>query len=160
MKGNELFIELVLRLKHFSDAAVLWILIKERADIKEFKTSVVRMAYDQLPGTIDKWAAHRSLKHLQELGLIRIRIHRKTATLVTVDRQAVFDLLDTELEERLPGLSKHEFPFLEAWDTERALRQQKRKAEAEAAASRPASQADIDDVLLSNLEQSSDYDDH
>ncbi|SCK55727.1 hypothetical protein VAR608DRAFT_5757 [Variovorax sp. HW608] len=155
MKGNELFIELVLRLKHFADAAVLWILIKERADVKEFKTSAVRMAYDQLPGTIDRNAAQRAFKSLQDRGLIRVRIHRKTATMVTVNREAVFDLLDSELEERLPGLSKHEFPFLEAWDTERALPQQKRQA-----ASNPPSNAQINEVILSNLEQSSDYDDH
>jgi hypothetical protein len=124
MNGTELFIHLLLRLRHYPDAAVLWVLLKERADVKEFKTTSMLLSHIQLSGTIDRKAAQRSVKNLQALGLLNVRIHAKTATQVTVNREAVLDLLDSELEERLPGLSKKVFPFLEAW----TLDQQRRTA--------------------------------
>ncbi|KQP14875.1 hypothetical protein [Pseudorhodoferax sp. Leaf267] len=124
MNGSDLFVHLVLRLRHYPNAAVLWVLLKERADIKEFKTTSMLLSYIQLSGTIDRNAAKRAIKSLEALGLINVRMHSKTATQVTVNREAVLDLLDSELEERLPGLSKKVFPFLEAW----TLDQQRRTA--------------------------------
>lgn len=128
MNGSDLFVHLLLRLRHYPDAAVLWVLIKERADVKEFKTTSMLMSHIQLSGTIDRKMAQRSVKNLQALGLIEVRIHRKTATLVTVNRNAVLDLLDTELEERLPGLSQKVFPFLDAWAADQQARAAARAA--------------------------------
>lgn len=115
MTGSELFVHLLLRLGHYADAAVLWVLIKERADVKELKTTSMLIANVQLSGMVDRWTARRSIKTLQERGLISVRIHRKTATLISVDRAAVLDFLRSPLDERLPGLSKKVFPFLDAW---------------------------------------------
>lgn len=115
MTTSDLFVHLVLRLRHHADAAVLWVLIKERADVKELKTTSMDISHVQLAGMVDRWTVRRSIKNLQESGLINVRIHRKTATLISVDRQAVLALLRTPLDERLPGLSRKVFPFLAAW---------------------------------------------
>lgn len=121
MTGCDLFVHLVLRLRHYADAAVLWVLLKERADIKEVKTTSMLMSHVQLAGTVDRVSAHRSIKSLQATGLIRVRVHRKTATLITVDRDAVLDLLRSPLDERLPGLSLKVFPFLQSWVDDRQV---------------------------------------
>ena len=120
MNGNQLFIYLLWRLKHLPEAAVLWVLLKEWGDEYEYKTSGIRMAEDQLPDTIQIKAAQRAIRSLETKGLIKVRIHKKTATRITVNREAVLDLLESgdEFDQRLPGLSQHEFPFLKAW-TER-----------------------------------------
>lgn len=115
MTGCDLFVNLVLRLRHYGDAAVLWVLIKERAEVRELKTTSMLISHVQLAGTVDRMSAHRSFKNLQAKGLIKVRVHRKTATLITVDRVAVLDLLSTPLDERLPGLSQKTFPFLDNW---------------------------------------------
>ena len=119
MTGPELFIHLLLRLRHHADAAVLWILLKERAEIKELTTTSMLISHVQLAGLVDRSTAHRSIKSLQGLGLIKTRIHRKTATLISVDQTAVLELLRTPLDERLPGLSRKVFPFLDAWTHDR-----------------------------------------
>lgn len=120
MNGSELFVHLLLRLRHYSDAAVLWVLIKEGAEIKEFKTTSMLISHVHLVGTVDRWAAHRSIKSLQAQGLIKVRVHRKTATLIAVDKAAVLGLLRKPLDGRLPGLSLKEFPFLSAWSEDAA----------------------------------------
>lgn len=118
MNGRDLFVHLLLRMRHFGDAAVLWVLLKERAEKKELKTTSMLMSHVQLAGAIDRNAAKRAFKSLQDQGLIHVRVHRKTATLVKVDREAVLDLLRTPLDERLPGLSAKVFPFLESWSAD------------------------------------------
>jgi hypothetical protein len=115
MTGPSLFIEMVLRLQHYSDAAVLWIFLKEKADEREYTTTAVKMALDQLTGTVNRRSVQRSIERLQELGFIQVRIHANTGTKVTVDRAAVLRLLRDPLPERLPGLSRKVFPFLDAW---------------------------------------------
>jgi hypothetical protein len=122
MNGTDLFVNLVLRLRHYADAAVLWILLKERADVKEFKTTTMLMSHVQLSGTIDRNTAHRAIRNLRALGLLEVRIHAKTATRIAINRQAVLDLLAPELEARLPGLSKKSFPFLDAWAADQQAR--------------------------------------
>lgn len=122
MTGRELFVQLVLRLRHYPDAAILWILIKERAEAKELKTTIMLLSHVQLAGTVDRATTHRSIKNLQARGLIRVRVHRKTATLITVDQAAVLDLLRAPLDERLPGLSQKVFPFLDSWADDRESR--------------------------------------
>ncbi|PZP98262.1 MAG: hypothetical protein DI587_14490 [Variovorax paradoxus] len=115
MTGTDLFVQLVLRLGHHADAAVLWVLIKERAEVKELKITSMLISHVQLAGLVDRSTAHRSIKSLQARGLIKARVHRKTATLITVDQDAVLELLRTPLDPRLPGLSRKVFPFLDAW---------------------------------------------
>jgi hypothetical protein len=115
MTSAELFVHLLLRLRHHADAAVLWVLIKERADVRELKTTSMDISHVQLAGMVDRWTVRRSINSLQASGLVSVRIHRKTATLISVDRQAVLSLLRTPLDERLPGLSRKAFPFLAAW---------------------------------------------
>ena len=123
MQGSELFLRFVLHLRNYADAAVLWVALKERADIKEFRTTSMLMSHIDLCDTIDRSAAKRSFKRLAELGLIDLQIHPKTATKVIVNREAVLELLRGELDERLPGLDASvDFPFLQAWAEDRAQR--------------------------------------
>lgn len=119
MTGSDLFVDLLLRLRHYCDAAVLWVLLKEGAETKELKTTSMLISHVHLAETVDRWAAHRSIKSLQARGLIKVRVHRKTATLITVDREAVLNLLRGSMDERLPGLSRKEFPFLNSWSKDR-----------------------------------------
>jgi len=103
-------------LKSYNDAAVLWIFLKERADVKELGISVNELASLQLCDSIAKKSAHRTIEKLQQMGFINVRVQHKSKTLVTVNRDAVLALLSQPLSERLPALSQKTFPFLDAWN--------------------------------------------
>ena len=135
MTGPDLFVELVQRIRNYADAAVLWILMKEEADEKETGFTSGGLAEIQLCNTIDRKTAQRSINRLCEMGFITTRVHRNTKTLVTVNREAVLDLLRQPIPERLPAVSKKQFAFLDAWNADRA-------AVAAAAAIAAASQSD------------------
>ena len=122
MNANELFAQLIQRMRSYNDACLLWVLLKEHADEKEYAVSVYHLADVQLAGDIKKSAVHRSLQRLQELGFITTRIRHKSETLITVDRNAVLTLLRTPIAERLPAVSKKVFPFLDAWNSDIAQR--------------------------------------
>jgi hypothetical protein len=123
MQDSTLFIHLVLQLHHFADAAVLWVALKEHADVREFRTSSTRMSSVELAEAIDRKTVQRSFARLEELGLINVRIHSKTATLITVNREAVLALLGTVLNVRLPGLDDgRAYPFLQAWEQDQRNR--------------------------------------
>lgn len=113
--GPQLFIELMLRLKNFPEAAVLWLLLKEHADIREFKVSTGSIALELLPGVTNQREVHRAIVRLKKQGLIQARIHANYRTLVTVDRTAVLALLREPVADRLPGRNQKHFPFLDAW---------------------------------------------
>ncbi|MFG0675393.1 hypothetical protein [Delftia sp. WSY_7] len=115
MKANSLFLHLVQRLHNYVDAAVLWVLLKEEADVKEFAMTAGKMADQQLCGTVSVTTVKRAIDRLAGAGYINVRVHKNTKTLVTVHREAVMDLLRQSLPERLPAVSKKEFAFLEAW---------------------------------------------
>lgn len=122
MNANELFAQLIQRMRSYNDACVLWVLLKEFADEKEYAVSVYHLADVQLAGDIKKSAVHRSLQRLQELGFITTRIRHKSETLIMVDRNAVLTLLRTPIAERLPAVSKKVFAFLDAWNSDIAQR--------------------------------------
>jgi DNA-binding transcriptional regulator YhcF (GntR family) len=182
MNGDQLFINLVLRLKNYPEAAVLWSLLREWADDREFKTSRWRMANDSLNGTIDEKTTERVFRSLEAQGLIKVRIHKNTATRITVNQEAVLDLLDQKsFINLLPGQGvEHEINLLR-------VREERLKAKAEAlaaaesaqpslnaaSAAEPAQQAPVfapsstaaadpatERAFRSALEQSSDYDNH
>lgn len=96
--------------------------------------SVYQLADVQLAGDLKKDAVHRSLQRLQELGFISIRVRRKSETLITVDREAVLNLLRAPIAERLPAVSKKVFPFLDAWNTDLAQRESGAKADGDSGA--------------------------
>ena len=123
MNGNELFAQLIQRIRSYNDSCVLWILLKEYADEKEYAVSVYQLSDVQLAGDLKKDAVHRSLQRLQELGFITIRVRHKSETLIKVDREAVLNLLRTPIAERLPAVSKKVFPFLDAWNADLARRE-------------------------------------
>ncbi|WP_404298983.1 hypothetical protein [Alicycliphilus denitrificans] len=120
MTGPDLFVHLVQRMRVYADAAVLWILLKEEADVTETGTTSGSMAETQLCNSIDRKTAQRSLQRLEVLGFITTRVHKNTKTLVTVNREAVLDLLRQRIPERLPAVSKKQFAFLDAWNADRA----------------------------------------
>lgn len=121
MQNSTLFVELVHRLKKYSDAAVLNALLINGADEREYKTSAVKLALDVLLGAVGRRDVQRAFERLSDLGLIDIRVHANTRTHVTVNREAVLAFLRQPLPSRLPGLSAREFPFLEAWAADRAM---------------------------------------
>ena len=123
MTCQQLFIELVQRLAKYSDAAVLWIFLKEHADVAEYKDSAERIAYDQLQQTVDRRDVQRSLGRLKQQGLISTRVHANFRTHVTVNREAVLELLRKPMAERMPSRSAKHFPFLDAWDADIAATQ-------------------------------------
>ncbi len=123
MQDSALFIHLILQLRHFSDAAVLWLALKEHADVHEFKTSSTRVSSEKLAMTVDRKTVQRSFQRLADLGLIKVRIHSQTATHITVNRAAVLALLSKDLNEGLPGLNDgRDFPFLQAWAQDQTSR--------------------------------------
>lgn len=114
MTGNELFAHLVQRLTRYEDAAVLWILLKEQADVREHSTTAWTIANEQLCETVSRAAVQRAIRRMQDQGLLATRTHKNTATLITVNREAVLQLLRQPMPERLPALSKKQFAFLDA----------------------------------------------
>lgn len=115
MKANTLFLQLVQRLHNYVDASVLWVLLKEEADIKEYAMTAGKMADQQLCGTVSVTTVKRAIDRLAGAGYVSVRVHKNTKTLVTVNREAVMDVLRVSLPERLPAVSKKEFAFLDAW---------------------------------------------
>lgn len=133
--GNDLFSQLCQRMHSYPDAAVLWIFLKEEADVIEYGATAGKMAEQQLCDTLSSTTVQRSMQRLREIGFIKTRVHKNTKTLVTVNREAVLDLLRQPIPERLPAVSKKQFAFLDAWNADRA-------AVAAAAAIAAASQSD------------------
>ena len=115
---NELFAQLVQRLRSYEEASVLWILLKGSADVREYKESINQLASLELCDFMNRWAVSRSLQRLQEVGLIVVKTPTKSRSLITVDREAVLALLSQPLPERLPACSKKTFPFLDAWNAQ------------------------------------------
>lgn len=115
MNSQNLFIELITRLKKYDDAAVLMILLAEHADVKEEKVTAGKLSLDRFQESIDRKNVQRAFARLSAAGLISIRIHANTRTHVTVHRDAVLALLREPLAPRLPGMVAREFPFLDVW---------------------------------------------
>lgn len=118
MTGNHLFAQLVQRFQNYTDAAVLWILLKEEADVREHSTTAGSMAHEQLCGTARPTSVQRSFQRLEKMRFISVRTHKNTKTLITVHREAVLEFLRQPLAERLPALSQKQFAFLDAWAAE------------------------------------------
>lgn len=120
MTSDELFIELVHRLRFYTDAMLLFGMLKEHADVHEFDSTRAKISRRQMDNAVTDREVRRSLERLQERGLVTVRTHANTRTYIRVDRQAVFDLLRQPLSPRLPGRQDFQFPFLDAWATETA----------------------------------------
>lgn len=118
--GNDLFSQLCQRMNSYADAAVLWILLKEEADVEEYGITAGKMAEQQLCSTLSSTTVQRTVQRLREMGFVTTRIHKNTKTLVTVNREGVLDLLRQKIPERLPAVSKKQFAFLDAWNADRA----------------------------------------
>lgn len=114
--GNDLFINLVQQFRSYTDAAVLWVLLKERADVGEISITSGSITDVELCRTIPLPTVKRTLQRLQETGFINVRVQKNTKTLVTVNKDAVLALLRQPVSERLPSVSKKQFPFLETWN--------------------------------------------
>ena len=123
MNCNDLFAHLVQRMRSYTDASILWIFLKEHADEKEYAVSVYKLAETQLCGDVSKDAAHRAIKKLQMLGFLNARVRRNSETLITVNREAVLELLRQPVPERMPAVSQKVFPFLDFWNADIAQRE-------------------------------------
>ncbi len=114
--GNDLFTQFVQLFRSYTDAAVLWVLLKERGDIGEIAITSGSITEVELCRTIPLPTVKRTLQRLQETGFINVRVQKNTKTLVTVNRDAVLDLLRQPIAERLPSVSKKHFPFIDGWN--------------------------------------------
>jgi hypothetical protein len=118
MNCNELFAQLVQRFRSYDDAAVLWILLKEHADLREYSDSTYQLASIQLCDTVNRKTVSRTIQRLQEMGFIEAWIVKNAKTRVKVNRDAVLDFLRQPIPARLPACSDKTFPFLEAWNAD------------------------------------------
>lgn len=118
---NELFAQLVQRFRSYEDASVLWIFLKEQADVREYAESTYQIASTQLCDFMNRFAVSRSIQRLQEQGFIQVSVVRNSKTLVNVNREALLEFLRQPLPARLPACSDKNFPFLEAWNTDLAV---------------------------------------
>jgi hypothetical protein len=114
MTSQALFIELMHRLRHYNDAAVLWVLLKKEADVFEYTTTAAKIVLDQLPA-VKRWDVQRSIARLHAKRLLQARIQPNTSTSVTINREAVLRLLRDPMPQCLPGLDQETFSFLAAW---------------------------------------------
>lgn len=118
MNGNDLFVHLVQHMRVYSDAAVLWVLLKEQADQREIAITSGSLSEIDLCKTVPIQTVKRTLQRLQEMGFIDARVQKNTRTLVRVNSRAVLNLLQQPISARLPAVSKKSFPFLDAWNHE------------------------------------------
>ncbi|MGB6094797.1 MAG: hypothetical protein WBF95_00635 [Comamonas thiooxydans] len=116
MNSNDLFIRLVQIFQSYSDAAVLWTFLKGHADVSEAAITAGDVSSIELCETVQKKTVQRTIQKFQEMGFINVRVQKNTKTLVTVNRDAVLDLLRQPIAERLPSISKKHFPFIDAWN--------------------------------------------
>ncbi|MCR6480964.1 hypothetical protein NU688_32740 [Variovorax sp. ZS18.2.2] len=120
MTSHDLFVALVLALKTVEEAAVLWLLLTEHADVAEFKSSYPRMAENGLRQLIDRKKVARAMTHLQHKGLVSVRVHANYRNHIRVDRVAVLALLRSGRADPLSNRSQRHYPFLDAWEADRA----------------------------------------
>ncbi len=115
MTNEQLFVHLLHRLRKYSDALVLHVILQDHGDKRQVKTSAVKMALDSLRGQIQRWQVQRSLERLESLGLINVMPQPNYRTLVTVNQEALLAFLNQEpLSGMLPGFRANTFPFLDA----------------------------------------------
>ena len=115
MTNEQLFVHLLHRLRKYSDALVLHVILQDHGDKRQVKTSAVKMALDSLRGQIQRWQVQRSLERLESLGLINVMPQPNYRTLVTVNQEALLAFLNQEpLSDMLPGFRANTFPFLDA----------------------------------------------
>ena len=112
MTTDRLLLSLFYRLPNLSDALTLYVLLNQRADVQELRTSAASLSNHSMRRVVSPTQVRRTFKTLQELELITVRIHANYRTLVKVDRDAVCALLDEPVSQNLPGLGDAEFPFL------------------------------------------------
>lgn len=118
MRSQQLFVELVHRLRNYSDAAVLFTALRQGAALREFKVSTTTFALDLLGGQVNKWKVQRSLQRLSDLELVTLRIHENYRTHIKVDADAVRALLRRPVSDFLPGLRDEAFEFLDEPEAE------------------------------------------
>ncbi|MBR5950394.1 MAG: MarR family transcriptional regulator [Actinomycetaceae bacterium] len=107
--SQQLFVELLHRLGTYGDACVLYSLLQRHADEREYKTSMTVIA---TAIGISRQQVHRAIKRLEAMGLVRSRAQSNYRTCVTVDREAVSQLMRQPIPENLPGINNEVFPFL------------------------------------------------
>ena len=113
MTTDRLLLNLFYRLPNLSDALTLYVLLDQRADVQELRTSAASLSSHAMRRVVSPTQVRHAFKTLQELELITVRIHANYRTLVTVHRDAVLALLREPVSDILPGLNTERFPFLD-----------------------------------------------
>ena len=116
MTNEQLFIHILHRLRKYSDALVLTYVLHDHGDVRQVKTSAVKIALDALSGQINRRQVQLSLSRLSDLGLIVVKAQHNYRTVITLNREALVEFLNREpaLDKMLPGFRAAPFPFLEA----------------------------------------------
>ena len=112
MNSQQLFMELLHRLRGYSDASVLYTLLQQRGDEKECGTSAAEISL-KLNAGVSKRQVQRSFKRLADEGLIVMRTQPNYRTCIKVAREAVDELLREPINPNLPGMSTGSFPYIE-----------------------------------------------
>ena len=113
MNSQQLFMELLHRLRGYSDASVLYALLQQNGDEKECGTSAAEISL-KLGAGVSKRQVQRSFKRLADEGLIDMRTQPNYRTCIKVRREAVDALLQRiSLSPNLPGMSTGSFPYIE-----------------------------------------------
>ncbi|MBR5705711.1 MAG: hypothetical protein IKX21_07075 [Deltaproteobacteria bacterium] len=113
MNSQQLFMELLHRLRGYSDTTVLHALLQQRGDEKECKTSATEMASRYLNGSLSRIQVKRAFNRLASEGLIEVRTQPSYRTYIKVNRDAVDALLREPINPNLPGMSTGSFPYIE-----------------------------------------------
>ena len=118
MTSQELFLALLHRLQRYPDAMVLHAMLRQQADVSEFKGSASHISLDLLGSLVHMRQVQRSLTRLGEAGLLQCRTHANYKTHVTVDRAAVKALLRTPISPYVPGVIDDGFSLLDELNAE------------------------------------------
>ena len=76
MNASSLFVQLVQRLHNYEVASVLWVLLKEEADVKEYGMTAGKMADEHLCQTVSESTVRRAIDRLAGAGFISVRVHK------------------------------------------------------------------------------------
>lgn len=109
MTSQQLFIALLHRLKKWGDACVLYELLRHGADEREVKTTTTAIA--QATG-VSRPQTFRALARLGQIGLIDVRAQQSFRTIVTANRDAIWNLLRQPVSDNAPGAREDVFPAL------------------------------------------------
>lgn len=115
VSNQNLFVNLLYRLKSLRNAALLQFLIEVKADEKEYAASALILSQRFFGNQLSPRQIETAIKDLVASDLISTRVHAKTKTYLKVNIDQVKSLLNQPLPLNLPGMGDLSYPFLSEW---------------------------------------------